>query len=118
MKTKSKNIQNGIQECQAEAKALENKNANFIVFLLRPDAFGNDCFIYEKCDDRNLKRNLPGISFQIRPWVNWYVFGLMSIDDNWLLYFLLASRKFVSAKYISLNDTTHIKTNQFIQINH
>ena len=66
MKTKSKNIQNGIQECQAEAKALENKNANFIVFLLRADASGNNCFIYEKCDDRSLKRNLPGFSFQIR----------------------------------------------------
>ena len=66
MKTKSENISNGVQECQAEAKKLENKNANFIVFLLWPDASGNNCFIYEKCDDKNMKRNLPGISFQIR----------------------------------------------------
>ena len=66
MKTNSKNIPNGIQECQEEAKTVINKNANFIVFLLRADASGNNCFIYEKCDDRNLKRILPGISFQIR----------------------------------------------------
>ena len=67
MKTKSENISNGVQECQAEAKKLENKNANFIVFLLRADESGNDCFIYEKCDNRSLKRNLPGVSFKRRP---------------------------------------------------
>ena len=67
--TKTKSIEifpNGIQECQAEAKKLENKNANFIVFLLRADTSGNNCFIYENCDEKNSKRNLPGVSFQRR----------------------------------------------------
>ena len=70
--TKTKSIENGIQECQAEAKTLENKNANFIVFLSRADASGNNCFIYENCDDKNSKRNLPGVSFQRRRGVSWF----------------------------------------------
>ena len=54
----------GVKECEGEAKKLEKKNANFMVFLLDADQNGNNCFIYEKCDKKDLKRNLPGISFQ------------------------------------------------------
>ena len=54
----------GIKKCEGEAKKLEKKNANFMVFLLIADENGNNCFIYEKCNEKDLKRNLPGISFQ------------------------------------------------------
>ena len=54
----------GVKECEAEAKKLKKKNANFMVFLFDADENGNNCFIYERCDERDLKRKIPGISFQ------------------------------------------------------
>ena len=51
-------------KCQEEANKPENDKANFIVVLYGNDGNGNNCFLYEKCDNKDLKRRLRGFSFQ------------------------------------------------------
>ena len=53
-----------VSKCLEEANKPENSKANFIVVLWRNDENGNNCFLYEKCDEKDLKRRLPGVSFQ------------------------------------------------------
>ena len=53
-----------VLKCQEEANKPENSKANFIVVLYGNDVNGNNCFLYEKCDEKDLKRGLPGFSFQ------------------------------------------------------